>query len=125
MSYTGYDYPTEEQLEAVTKWQTEWTNNGTTPHYESWFELVKALWWLPDWGWNEFDGYEDDEPVRVLHISTGGWSGNEDLISAMAGNFIAWGQTFYIHKRGGHYEFRYPDHTRSRRNEAQRSSHIG
>lgn len=115
MTTDGYDYPEDEQLQRVTAWSPTWDKAGKKPHYDAWFEFIKSLWWMPDWGWREYEGFDEDEPVRIFHISTGGWSGNEDLIDAMSDNFICWSQTFSVHRTGGHYEFRIPDYTRKRR----------
>jgi len=38
-------------------------------------------------------------------VSTGGWSGNEELIGAMRMNFILWSQWWWSSRRGGHYVF--------------------
>jgi hypothetical protein len=108
MSYAGYDYPTKADESRVTAWQSEWINNDTFQVLAPWFDLVKSFWWMPEWGWTEFDGEDDGDPVRVYQISTGGWSGNEGLISAMRDNYLHWSLTFYQMRRGGHYEFRIP-----------------
>ena len=108
MSYKGYNYPTGADEQRVREWKIEWLNDGKFPVHSPWFEFIKSLWWMPDWGWSEFDGLEDGEPVRVYLISTGGWSGNEGLISAMRENFVQWHLTFYQMRRGGHFEFRAP-----------------
>ena len=41
----------------------------------------------------------------TLYISTGGWSGNEDLIGAMQNNAMLWIMTWVSSRRGGHYTF--------------------
>lgn len=84
------EYPEEEDLEKITNW----------PHRDfiGWMEFIKSVWWMPDWGWDEEDG--------VYNISTGGWSGNESIISAMRSNFPLWGLHWQVHRTGGHYEFK-------------------
>lgn len=93
-------YPTDYALYLIEIWPWEDT--------KGWFEFIKSIWWKADWGWDE--GEEDsehynDKKVYRYHISTGGWSGNEDLIRAMEKNDFMW----YIHwvqsRRGGHYIF--------------------
>jgi hypothetical protein len=110
MSYPGYDYPEDDDLERIEKWRIEWLNDGKHPVYGPWFDAIKALWWMPEWGWTEEDGSDDlhERPVRIYSISTGGWSGNESLIGAMERNFICWSQTFVQMRRGGHYVFYAP-----------------
>ena len=63
-------------------------------------EYVKSIWWEPGWGWKQSG--------RKYWISTGGWSGNEELIGAMHNNFIFWSQCFVQHRRGGHYILEIP-----------------
>ena len=83
------EYPSNETLDAVKAWN--W--NDCT----GLFEFVKQAWWMPDWGWREVDG--------ELHVSTGGWSGNEDLIEAMQANVMVWSLCWVQSRRGGHYVF--------------------
>lgn len=85
-------YPTDEELRAISEWPS--TNA------RGWFDYIKSIWWNAEWGWSE-NGKE-------LRVSTGGWSGNEDIISAMGDNFILWTMTWKSSRRGGHYEFSLP-----------------
>jgi hypothetical protein len=84
------DYPTEEELARIKAW----------PFADSrgWFDFIKSIWWMPDWGWREKDG--------EFSVSTGGWSGNEDIIGAMGENVVLWSLTWQSNRRGGHYEFK-------------------
>jgi hypothetical protein len=43
--------------------------------------------------------------VLLLHISTGGWSGNEDIIQELLSNQMVKMLTYTSWRRGGHYEF--------------------
>ena len=87
---TDDGYPTEEQLDTITLW------NFTDFH--GLMEYVHAIWWMPDWGWKQ----TGDE----YHISTGGWSGNEEIIAAMQNNLVWWATFWQSAHRGGHYVFR-------------------
>jgi hypothetical protein len=53
------------------------------------------------------DGLDELQcPIKIITYSTGGWSGQEDLINAVCQNQIC--DLFYLWswRRGGHYEFR-------------------
>ena len=54
------------------------------------------------------DGVDDfDRRIKVVAFSTGGWSGQEDLINAIEGSLL--GMLYlWSWRRGGHYEFRVP-----------------
>ena len=86
-------YPTEETLEKIKSW----------PHTDGWEELlefVKENWYYPEY-FNKFTY----EKTILYHISTGGWSGNEDILSALKSNHLFWMFCWLSSKRGGHYEF--------------------
>lgn len=93
-------YPTPSALEIVSTWH--WSEpNG-------YFDFIKSIWWMPDWGWsegNETDERDDLKLVYRYHISTGGWSGNEAIISAMQSNDMMWHLNWVQSRRGGHYIF--------------------
>lgn len=81
-------YPTQEALLEVARFDA-------VKDVKLFLGLIRSLWRYPD----RFV-LTDQE----LYLSTGGWSGNESVISAMEENFF-----FYIAhsqwKRGGHYWF--------------------
>lgn len=81
-------YPTEEALKRVADW----------PHTDmrGLIEFVRGIW-----NWPQFMTEEGDK----LHMSTGGWSGNEDLIRAMHANGVFWAICWEQSRRGGHYIF--------------------
>ncbi|HYE94417.1 MAG TPA: hypothetical protein VEA38_25510 [Terriglobales bacterium] len=94
-------YPTEEELTAVETWDT------ADP--AGWLGYISTLWWAADWGWREMPVAEEAftrRPYQAFHVSTGGWSGNEEIISAMQRNRWLWAQIIYGWRIGGHYEFR-------------------
>jgi len=86
-------YPDEEELKQIETW------NGND--LVGLMDYVHDLWHWPDWGWNQ-DG-------NRYAISTGGWSGNEDIIAALERNFIFWAMCWQVSRRGGHYEFEIPE----------------
>jgi len=86
-------YPTEEELEKIRVW--DYMDMPTL------FEYIESLWTYDDPYFRKErlkDGY-------VYHISTAGWSGNEDIISALSCNLMVWSLTWQSSRRGGHYEF--------------------
>jgi hypothetical protein len=89
---TPEGYPDEVELETIRKWP--WKDCVGL------LEYVKERWWEPDWGWTEDNG--------IIDVSTGGWSGNEDLIGAMQDNTMFWMLCWESSRRGGHYEFTLP-----------------
>lgn len=90
-----YGYPSEEVLSAIRSWPM---NDGPAMHGKCMLERIREIWHNADWG---FDNDESE-----YRLSTGGWSGNEDIISAMAANVVFWGTWFHSMRRGGHYVFR-------------------
>lgn len=93
-------YPTHAMLEAIRTWQ---------PPYAPLFDRLGQLW---------YRGYFERAPRRmrwrsqlhrVYEVSTGGWSGHEDVINAMKENFMLWHMCWYSTRVGGHYIFRVPD----------------
>jgi len=85
-------YPDVEELTKIKEWPYK-DCTGLMAYVES-------LWRNPDWGWKR-DG-------NTYAISTGGWSGNEDLINAMGDNLLFWALCWVESKRGGHYTFEIP-----------------
>ena len=92
---TLYPYPSEEELKTIREW----------PHskpYADLMQYVKSLWKYSDCG------YWREPAPGVYHIATAGWSGNEDLISAMQGNYVFWSCCWVESVRGGAYGFAFP-----------------
>lgn len=89
------DYPTEEQLEEI----------------ENYAGSVTGLWALVEAAWSQAYGkYErntDGNGSTVHTLATGGWSGNEDVISALERTMaraLFWDSS----RRGGHHEYVVP-----------------
>ena len=94
-----HGYPTEEAIELIKNW------DANDPI--GLMEFVKQCWWMPEWGWHEKKEKDDvfDREVIAYLVSTGGWSGNEELIGAMRSNHIFWMMCWYSSRRGGHFVF--------------------
>jgi hypothetical protein len=94
---SGGDYPSGADLDYIEAWPLD--------DPLGWFRFLHGCWWAADWGWREESAIDDsDRPVRRFSISTGGWSGNEEIIEAMGRNFL-WHVTWMSSRRGGHYVF--------------------
>ena len=84
-------YPTDQALDKVTKW--------CYTDYIGLMQFIKPMWHFADFGyWHE--------TVDEYHISTAGWSGNEDIIAAMKKNMVFWSTCWVQSRRGGHYIFK-------------------
>ena len=92
-----HGYPTEEALKKIINWPDD--------DMLGLINFVKELWYYPNY-WHEDGG---NKAIRY-EISTGGWSGNEDLIGAMRSNQIFWMLCWYSSRRGGHYIFEVKRH---------------
>ena len=98
-------YPSDDELAAIRS-HDRYGYDG----YTEWLEYVRSIYNWPDRQVQGPTRITDDPHERQEYdswdISTGGWSGNEEIMQAMRENFICWSQTWYSHHRGGHYEFR-------------------
>lgn len=83
-------YPEDHELEKIKTWEPS--------DLDGLMEYVESLWWHPDYGFRKTE-------TGLYVLSTGGWSGNEDLIQAMNENDTWWSLFWLLSKRGGHYEF--------------------
>jgi hypothetical protein len=88
-------YPTAKTLRTIEKWNCV----GRQAKLDL-LDYVRKAWYAPN-----YFTIEDGE----YHISTAGWSGNEDLIGAMRGNFLFWSMCWVQSRRGGHYIFEVED----------------
>ncbi len=93
-------YPTDEFLDAVKNWECGKND------YKELMEFIKSGWHFAEWGFHCNDATDTlDDEVFEYRVSTGGWSGNEDLIAAMRANFMFWSICWVQARRGGHYIF--------------------
>jgi len=92
-------YPTDEYLESIEKWNYKLGFGELMKH-------VRQGWWCGSSLWDEVDILDDFDKVATQYrISTGGWSGNEDIIGAMQNNALFWISYWVQSRRGGHYIF--------------------
>jgi hypothetical protein len=89
MSNQG-EYPTNGELKKIRNWPAT--------DFHGLMEYIYERWNYADCGYWTQEG-------DVYHISTGGWSGNEDIVGAMMRNVVWWMMYWKSSKRGGHYIF--------------------
>lgn len=83
-------YPDNRELKKIRNWPYA--------DFQGLMEYVFDRWKYADCGyWKKGRKY--------YRISTGGWSGNESLISALMQNRMFWSCCWVSSKRGGHYVF--------------------
>ena len=93
-------YPTEIELQRIKHWNDD--DKLTRGSLIGLMEYTRARWKYADMGyWQQ----ELDKDGTVFYsISTGGWSGNEELMAAIHESMV-WFICFESHFRGGHYTF--------------------
>ena len=89
-------YPTDEYL--------EWIRNYTCDQMPIMDFINRLEWHFYDWGFilrNKYKG------IRKLELHTGGWSGNEEIITAITGNIhlTHFKMRYSKWMAGGHYYF--------------------
>ena len=103
-------YPTPEELDSITWWRSGYGPTGN-PSFRDLMEYIEERWKWADagyWTWTKgADPASSDSTKKSIafRISTGGWSGNEDIIQAMESNIVFWATCWVSSRRGGHYEF--------------------
>jgi hypothetical protein len=94
-------YPDDVEIETIKSWPIA--------DFKNLLDYVKVRWKYADAGyWEEKNVRDEYNPPKtnvMYEISTGGWSGNEDLIGALQDNTMFWLVCWYSSVRGGHYVF--------------------
>lgn len=85
------EYPSSEQLVAII------TLKPTPDFFDEMISLIREAY-NEDYGAIRLEG-------NVLRLVTGGWSGNEEVISALQDNEFFWQRYWTKTERGGAYEF--------------------
>lgn len=91
-TFDASGYPTDETEREITEWTYE-------QGYHSLMAYVCRAWKYPTAFSIEGDEYR---------LSTGGWSGNEQLIGALERNRVFWALCWKSSNRGGHHVFTVP-----------------
>lgn len=102
-------YPTDQTTETIRTWDV-----NTVADAIACMDYVGRAWKWPEWGWSKTPGWRpDDEPTRHpvtrYLISTGGWSGNEELYDALDDNVTIRMLGWQSSRRGGHFEYRFAE----------------
>ena len=84
-------YPTKGQLQTIRKFDL------TKKSVKALLDFIEPIWEYGDWGFKR--------TKHKLELHTGGWSGNEDIIGSLQGNFLFWAMYWQKSTRGGHYYF--------------------
>ena len=84
-------YPTEEFLKQIAEAQ-----------YTVGFEKIIDFALLGHTYENYWDKARDEDGI-TYEISTGGWSGNEDIVRALQKNTLLWSMCWESSRRGGHH----------------------
>lgn len=87
-------YPSDVELARIEHWPHE--------DLKGLFEYIEERWVYPDC-WRTIRR----KSTLTVDCSTGGWSGNESLISSLQANLMAWTLTWQKSRRGGHYVFNF------------------
>lgn len=92
-------FPADAELALIAQWKV--------PPYEPLMAFVRERWvYLTLWDEHEAqDELWPDRKVRRYAISTGGFSGNENLVNALRCNAAFWHACWVQSRRGGHYLF--------------------
>jgi len=86
-------YPEDHELKKIEEWNYR--------DFEGLMAYVEERWRYADCGyWKKGRKY--------YRISTGGWSGNEEIIGALKENTMFWMCCWWSSRRGGHYMFTIP-----------------
>ena len=85
------DYPTNTDIKKIVNWPYD--------DFKGLISFIYTIWHYADCGYWTKRG-------NKYYISTGGWSGNEEIIGAMQKNKqFFWTMCWYQSRRGGHYIF--------------------
>jgi hypothetical protein len=91
-------YPEDSELKIIREWDASDFHGLMAYIYDRWNYADCGYW---------------DQKKSVYRISTGGWSGNEEIIGAMMENHIWWMMYWQQSQRGGHYIFSHPNGLRA------------
>lgn len=100
-TFDKYGYPSKKTLRAIEEWdyQDAWSLMAFV--HEAWNE---------SYGWFKNTAPKlDTNDGRYWCCTTGGWSGNEDILRALASNMMVYAICWNLSWRGGYHEYHMPD----------------
>lgn len=99
-------YPTNEWLEFLKQYEPD----ESLPIMSFVKMVLKDGWYMSDWGFVLGRRYKG---ITKLSLHTGGWSGNEEIISAIKSNInlTHFAMKYVMWRVGGHYYFEIPSKT--------------
>ncbi|MFH1118618.1 MAG: hypothetical protein V1775_02260 [Bacteroidota bacterium] len=89
------NYPDREELNAIRFWIVR-ENASMEENLEGLMDYIEPLW-------TQHGSFL--KKSNMYFLSTGGWSGNEDIISALEQNHMFWALFACSWERGGHFVF--------------------
>jgi len=92
------EYPSDEVLDQIKNWSLIKKQDIL-----GLLDFIENNWWTPECGF-KLKG----KKVLALKLHTLGWSGNEDIISALQDNYMFWILFWQKSVIGGHYYFKIP-----------------
>jgi hypothetical protein len=105
-TFDAEGYPTEATLAAIETWSVR--------DVAGCLDYARAAWHWPDFAHEVLTAHEAGvlraEPgERYVRFATGGWSGNEEIITALRTNGLVWALTWRLSTCGGLHIFEYPE----------------
>ena len=97
-------YPTEDCLNVIANWHDSEKYNESAGLI-AWMDFIVSIWSLTEPSKKDVIDPVLECPCVEYTMSTGGWSGNEQIIAAMKQNLIYWSFSWFKSQRGGHYTF--------------------
>lgn len=95
-TFDGDGYPTRSTLRTIERWPIK-----------SGADCRSLLAWVrPVWRYGESGGWR--QSGAWYRLATGGWSGNEEIESALRRNGVFWALCWWSSHRGGLTRFRVP-----------------
>ncbi len=93
-------YPTEQYLDFIEQYEPD----ESLPIEVLVSQVIREGWYMSDWG---FKLHRKRNGKQKLELHTGGWSGNEEIISAIKNNIMLsnFHMKYVMWRVGGHHYF--------------------